>query len=310
MAVPVDLKSTDAGAPALNGQNGSASAVLKWALPQLGWTIVAEDGNRTLFRQGGGPQIYLRIIDDSTIHGSTPAAFASDILSAAVNIDSARDAPSSGYWLANKSSSANATERPWRIVGSNQFFYFFIDGGTRTPLRYSGNPFGTGAPFLPGDTEHFVAPGSASIFANTSATSNPMQSIGRDNPTIGNHLGMLNAAGSPSNACGLFSFAPNTGATCGISGPTVNASVGRSWATPVIAMSGTGNPGNPRAMLPGIFAPNGDFREEDGSFSLSTPFGLRTVEIIKMNRTQGVVSTSNDRIVFLDATGDWDDYYV
>lgn len=64
------LTNNDMGAPTLNGQDGSLAAVLKWALPQLGWTLHWEhtDGFDVAFRNDStvGTGHIIRFIDNGS----------------------------------------------------------------------------------------------------------------------------------------------------------------------------------------------------------------------------------------------------
>lgn len=180
MASPVLLRSTDVGAPVLTGENGAGNAVAKWALPQLGWTIEFEDGHRTVFRQGGGPQQYLRLIDDSALHSGGANGMSVAHLKTAEDIDSPQQSPSTGHRFIHKSNGANANVRPWMILGNDQLLYWFIDSGDRNPRQWCVYPIGTGRNFLSGaEGEHFVIPSQSTTSTGATATVAGLQAVTR-----------------------------------------------------------------------------------------------------------------------------------
>ncbi len=65
---------TSAGAPVLNGVNGSLNAVLDWALPQNGWAIEFTATNARVYRASTGNRLRVSVRHDSAISGSAAAA--------------------------------------------------------------------------------------------------------------------------------------------------------------------------------------------------------------------------------------------
>lgn len=133
--IPVELSQDSTGAPALDGSSGSLVAVLKFALPQLGWTLEFEsgDGLRAVFRNSAqtGTGYYLRVIDDPATgaqNGSRQAqvqAYA-DMTDVDTGTDPHPD-PASGnaFWSKTKSNTSGATN--WRVIGTDTFFWWLPD---------------------------------------------------------------------------------------------------------------------------------------------------------------------------------------
>ena len=129
---PVIVSSTDQGAPAIRGEDGSLYTLLKWALPQLGWTVEHDDAAtyRAAFRgnPARGTGYLLRIRDRAADHSSDSRYAAMDAFSGMVDIDTGDDHfPSvDRYWL--KSHAADdATPHPWMIIGDDRFFWYLPD---------------------------------------------------------------------------------------------------------------------------------------------------------------------------------------
>jgi len=126
--VPVILRETDPGAPVLNGTDGSLYNVVKWALPQLGWTIEFDNGVDTIaFRNNPltGSGYYLQIDDNSADH-SRDARFARvrgfETMSA-LGVGT-REFPTLQERAWAKSSTLDNTPREYYFIGTDTFFYF------------------------------------------------------------------------------------------------------------------------------------------------------------------------------------------
>jgi hypothetical protein len=135
-------KSTDAGAPTLNGQVGSLIRVLRACLvdgygtqPPLGWSIPYTDGNnpplRAHFRQApkdGWSQYDLEIKDDgSTSMGDDPKFAEAWGWSNADGLGTGYVAfpiRSGAGMIARKSATADSTSRRWLLVGTDRSFIF------------------------------------------------------------------------------------------------------------------------------------------------------------------------------------------
>jgi hypothetical protein len=98
-----------------------------------GWTKAYSGVNKAAYRQGGGNQFYLRIVDD----GTGAATYArgvgyetmSDVDTGTGDFPTAAQFSGGLYWY--KSSTADAAARPWTAVATNKFFilYVNVDGG-------------------------------------------------------------------------------------------------------------------------------------------------------------------------------------
>jgi hypothetical protein len=135
-------KSTDAGAPTLNGQVGSLIAVLRACLvngfgsnPPLGWSMPYTDGNnpplRAHFRQApktGWGQYDLEVKDDGSTSSGSDTRFAeawgwADATGLAAG-SLAFPARAGAGMNTRKSVTANSTARRWLLVGTDRSFIF------------------------------------------------------------------------------------------------------------------------------------------------------------------------------------------
>jgi hypothetical protein len=128
-------KSTDPGAPTLNGQAGSLIRVLRaclvdgfGSLPPLGWSMPYTDGNnpplRAHFRQAPKTewgQYDLEVKDDGSTHAEAWGwAGATGLAAGSIAFPVRTGAGIS----AMKSATANATSRRWLLVGTDRSFIF------------------------------------------------------------------------------------------------------------------------------------------------------------------------------------------
>lgn len=134
MAIPTIIKSTDAGAPTLDGDNGSMYNVLKWALPQLGWTIEYDDAANSViaFRNNAntGTGTYFEVIDNSALtnnaNGSICSLRAYETMSAPMTGDMVIGAPSGmelGFIKSTRVGANSADPIDYQIVGTDKQFY-------------------------------------------------------------------------------------------------------------------------------------------------------------------------------------------
>lgn len=67
--------SSDSGAPALSGTNGTFVTLLDWILvTKGGWTQVYSGTNKAVYRAPSGNRFYLRVVHDSAVSGSAQRA--------------------------------------------------------------------------------------------------------------------------------------------------------------------------------------------------------------------------------------------
>ena len=300
--IPFDIGSFSAGAPTLNDVGGDIAATLKWALPQLGWTILEDDDDIVLFRQGGGPRQCWLINDRPASHGQTGKWFSNGWVPHAASIADAYAYQWFQPELVEWSGSGTAA-RPWRIIGNDQFFWWLIDGGTRSPVRYSARPVGTGRLLIPDDDSAFVFP--API---------PLSDLGaiEDVTRTGRPAGFR--FGRSRQQTGAFS---SGGATLNAS--TLSDNAGRvaapdpmyiegEYATQILLHDGSNASFIPRMALPGAYCPVGVWREFEGVISdYPTPYGPRTLENIRTGTLQ-TVSSVNHTALWMDLD-DWSVYF-
>lgn len=131
---PVVLRGSADNGPKLSGEPGAFYNVLKWALPQLGWSVEHDDPSRWRLAVRNSPAAgsgyYLQIIDDDADHGGDARYAALKGFSSMSDVDTGTDGfPSfTNYWC--KSDEPDATPRDWWVIGTDTFFYFVgeIDG--------------------------------------------------------------------------------------------------------------------------------------------------------------------------------------
>lgn len=125
------LKSTDAGAPTLNGVNGSLCNVLNWALVQNGWAVEYTATNARVYRPCVGNRRRLAVRHDSAVSGAANKATVrgcENASSATAYTDPfptvGQMANSAAVWAT--SDTADATARGYRIVVGTTFFILMI----------------------------------------------------------------------------------------------------------------------------------------------------------------------------------------
>jgi hypothetical protein len=127
--IPLVIKSTDVGAPSLTGQDGSMYTLMKWALPQLGWTQEFDDGVnfKVAFRNNPvkGTGYHIRFRDKAADHAFTAHFCCVDAFETMSDIDTGtkRFPLVDRYWV--KSPVTTAVAYPYIFIGTDIFFYFF-----------------------------------------------------------------------------------------------------------------------------------------------------------------------------------------
>lgn len=160
------------GAPTLDGTEGSGYAVLKWALPQLGWTIEYDDdvNFKIVFRNNPttGTGTYLEVVDNAPYGSGSNQVTSFRCYQTMTGIETGTGRtpdfdhgvgtyPAS--WI--RSQSNNSTnDAAYRFVGTDRGFYMLS--------RESGNPtyyhiwnwgfFGDMVPYNPGDVPFLMQP--------------------------------------------------------------------------------------------------------------------------------------------------------
>lgn len=157
MAIPTVLSQASAGAPALTGQTGTLYDVLKWALPQLGWTVEFDDAanHRIAFRNNPlGTGDFLRIADNPADHDgdermANPRSYAD-----MSDVNTGLDEVGASNWVILKSLTADGVPRPYWIIGDERSFWLFIGSGDDEHFQWYY--FGDIQPDRPGDEGAFL----------------------------------------------------------------------------------------------------------------------------------------------------------
>lgn len=158
MSAPIVVKSTDSGAPDLNGTDGSLYDVLKYALPLIGWTIEFDDepNHQIAFRNdpSTGTGYYLKLYDNEADHAADSRRGRFEGYASMSDINTGGGVFPSSQVFCMKSHVADATAKEWMVVGNEKCFWFF-------PYYCDHNK--VGAVFFgdinsrkPGDTTNFV----------------------------------------------------------------------------------------------------------------------------------------------------------
>lgn len=157
-------KSTDGSAPVLSGTNNSLVALLDACLvtgygskAAAGWTKPFTGTNKAVFRPGAGNQHYLRVQDDGPGAGVAREAritgyeTMSDVDTGTGPFPTAALGVGGIAMVAvRKSTTADATARPWIIAADNRTVYVFVQTGDAAN-QYLAWMFGDIYSFLAGD---------------------------------------------------------------------------------------------------------------------------------------------------------------
>ena len=138
MAVPTILSNTSPGAPALTGQVGGLYDVVKWALPQLGWSIEFDNGSSKIALSNSavhGTGDVLRFDDDNANHDGDARSCNVRSYSSMSDIDTGTDEIGDSGWLITKSLTADTTQRTWVIIGDDVSFWLLIGSGNDINLN-------------------------------------------------------------------------------------------------------------------------------------------------------------------------------
>lgn len=135
----------DASAPVWTGAIGGALAVLRGCLvtgygakPAAGWTEAFTGTNIAAFRAGGGNQRYLRVDDSATATARIVGYESmSDVNTGVGPTPTAGQISGGGYIL--KSSTADATARPWLVIATDKAFYLWVGFSMTTAQGIAGS---------------------------------------------------------------------------------------------------------------------------------------------------------------------------
>ncbi len=134
--------STDAGAPSLSGTQGTLISVLDWCLVSgapipAGWTKEYTTTNVAVFRPATGNRLYLRV-DETYADASVSCARLLGYETMSAHSTGTGQFPASSQKigtpsgappgiLAVKSSTADATARPWVVIATESFVYVWCN---------------------------------------------------------------------------------------------------------------------------------------------------------------------------------------
>lgn len=129
----IKLANTSSGAPALTATNGSLTAVLRWALPQLGWAIeYGPTGNAAVFRAAVGNRHRFCINNNAGANATAlvRGALGATSATAWTNVFPTTTQQSNGnsVWPCGYQPDPSV-QVPYVIYGNDRFFYFIQLGG-------------------------------------------------------------------------------------------------------------------------------------------------------------------------------------
>lgn len=288
------VTSEDVGAPALTNTGASFYAVLKWAIPQLGWTIAFDNGvDIIVFRNDpvDGNGVYLRVDCTTSTEYATVKLY--ETMS---DIDTGTFptiATDVCYWHFFY----DAGTPPWKFIGDKHFFWIYIntrDGYPSISQLYCAGDAISRVP-LARDAVISYAEGALPTVAVDAFLSGANSTSGERYIAFMKNLAG-DAAGTYGNGFAVNPVGQIDGSIYGTdaSGNTQDPITGESyfcrcWLTmydeQVI-----------RARLPGTYIPIGDWQTPydmrfGNSFvtvpALSTPEGIRDLWLVKCGRGRG-----------------------
>ena len=127
------FKSTDVGAPVLNGAAGRMIAVLDWVLvTKGGWAKAYSGTNLAAYRSATGNRFYLRVDDTQTKIARMRGYRAMTAISSGSNIFPATAYAATANWGAAKSISADSTARKYWGIRTDRFVMLYVESGNPT----------------------------------------------------------------------------------------------------------------------------------------------------------------------------------
>ena len=326
--IPVWIDDTAVGAPDLTGQDGSLYNVLKWALPQLGWTLEHDDpaNFRGAWRNSPtGSGYLLRLTDSAVLHPADARRGMVEGLSSMTDIDTGADRfPTQTPQYFVKSHTLDSAPRKWFVLGTERLFYFgAYNGATAVNLGYRVYFAGDMSVYDPADPSPFVLGGFPDIGSAGSSSVSVFGNIGHggNNTTTREELFALDfssaAPGAPArlvssvaaeDAFGSTSAAGKRGVYPSAIGGGLNTSrielfafVAARWAR--------------RGVLPGALEPMHDlsqsgvhpFVELQEIPGIANGLGLTTARYISGSWAFGIFNSSGSQFsLLLDTASDWD----
>jgi hypothetical protein len=300
------IRSTDDGAPSLTGETGSLYAVLKWALPQLGWTVEFDNGSDVVvFRNDGatGTGDYLRIDDNPANHDGVDARLANvRSYAAMVDIDTGADVVGDSGWMLTKSSTADNTPRAWAVIGDERYFWLLTD--TSGTDNYAEIYLGDIESDKPGDSGMFLTQSSSNLDPSGSSVIVPQANYGSS--LSGNSQVRYSLDGQSTGVSVRYTPENRSGSTGtvsgapGSSGPYPEPASGGIRVVDIVVQEDTGGiiRGRLRGGMRIMNDVVGEFATWQAIENQSTGRGPRDCVIV--NRYARLASTSNAGVLLFD----------
>jgi hypothetical protein len=161
------------GAPTLQGYAGGAYTVLKWALPQFGWTIEYDDdvNFKIVFRNNPttGTGTYLEVVDNEPYGASYPYVCSFRLYQTMTGIETGTGrTPDADHgvgsypasWIRQQSSSYNDHELTYRFIGTDRGFHLLCRDSNHPSAAHiwQWGWFGDLVPYEAGDNPFLMQP--------------------------------------------------------------------------------------------------------------------------------------------------------
>lgn len=201
-------QSTDASAPTLQGivggtyssgwADGSLVELLRKCLvvgygskAAAGWTLSYTATSRGAFRQGGGCQFYLDVLDDGSLTAGAREAQFSGFEVMTASATGTGEFPTSTQQATRlkhrKSDTADTVQRPWLLMADNKTFMLFT-WTVPTSTQYAASYFGDFFSIKPGDAYNCIAIGRTASAAVDNLENN-LPSVGGQAAVLGARTG-------------------------------------------------------------------------------------------------------------------------
>ena len=317
MAIPTVLTSEDSGAPALTGQDGAMRAVLKWALPLLGWSEEFDDAanEKVVFRNNptNGSGYYIQVLDKASLlflAGADQAEISAFLTMSDVNTGTGQTPLQNGTSQVSylvKSATANATERKYEIIGNETAFIFLVEIEPENDPGWVVHFVGDAVPRDPVDNMFLLmCPSGESTVYDSVPEITGLTSGGDPKFRV-----LVSHDGVTTNLTGrLTGLSPISGSSSLVIGHegkfidpvTGDSYVGNFWVTDT-------NVDAVRGRLPGLFVPFGDWLGNLGNNKLQltniqTDLGTKDLQYVRWRERSNTL-VPNDGAVLIDKTGDW-----
>lgn len=319
MAVPIILSSDTAGAPSLTGEDGSLYNLLKWAMPQFGWTTEYDDSAnyKIVFRNDAlnGTGYYLRIVANSSIHGRNSALPDVKGYTSMSDIDTGLgEFPTSGGMI-RTSVGSGSTTRPYFMIGDNKRFWLLINIDSSSNW-YRPMYIGDLKPVRSFDEHHFSIITTRTTSTSSGAIMGLPEFYGSLDPTPADSSETVDAV-----AKSLDGITPSVNASPLTTGLDFGSVYGDCGTEPPqeglllapIYLYTIESPVRLRGQLVGAVNPchnNMDFEYADGTTFSTVDYDGRTPDFLlkHIELTYSSVSSVERGGLLFDTTSDWDDW--